>query len=185
MRHRGARARAATNRHARRRPSPRPGLPNTCRGTGATGLRWPSAASSRPRLGPETGAAQESVRDAERARPVDGVEAQDAVASAGHDATHFFLGVVEVVQARDAVHRDARAVERRADLRRPDELAVLHEEAPRGPGVAHVRLHGIAAMRLPLAQEALGAEDVQLVVDLAALAAHGREHPPAVARAMD
>ena len=49
-----------------------------------------------------------------------------------HDARHLFLGVLVLGEAIHAVQRDARAVERRADLPGAEELAAAVEEPPGG-----------------------------------------------------
>src|SRR5689334_24090232 len=116
----------------------------------------------------EARTALERIGDGEVAGAIEGVDAERA-RLARHDAVVLFLLVLVHVEARHAVHGDARAVERRADLPRAEEAVAVPEEAARGARAAHVALHRVLRMRLPLAQQALARIEVQLLVELAAL----------------
>src|SRR5262249_9121687 len=149
------------------------------RGTTRSRARWPRRApGTAPRPSPGTTGsrrsrapprpAQEDVGHGEAAGTVDGVHA-DQAGSRGRDAPHLFLRVAVVVEARDAVDRDAGTVDGRADLAGTIEGTAVLEDAPRGTRAAHVRAHGIAAVRLPVAQQAVGVVQAELVVHLAAV----------------
>src|SRR6476469_3588433 len=148
----------------------------------SSAMAWP--VTSRLMRSVEPRAAHEGVRHAQVAGADHGVQAEHAVAGRGQDAAFFLLLEALLVQPRHALQRDAGAVERRADLRRPVEVAVVLEEPPGGARAAHVALHRIACERRPLAQQRFAGEQVQLVVDLRAVGGDVGEHPPAARVAM-
>ena len=97
------------------------------------------------------------------------------------EALHLPLGIVLRRELEHALDGEAGAVARHAHLRRAVEHAVAREEPAGGARGARVGLHRVLRMRLPVAREPLGVEEMQLVVEHAALA-RGRvgEHPPAI-----
>src|SRR5438105_938864 len=120
----------------------------------------------------ETRTAHERIGDGQVAVAVDRVHAEDRAGilrrRARLDAAILFLGVLVGREPCHAMQRDARAVDRRADLPGPIQAVAVPEEAPGGTGAAHIRLDRVAAVRGPLSHEAIGAEEMELVVDLAA-----------------
>src|SRR5947208_11938344 len=99
--------------------------------------------------GSETRAAREHVGDAQVAGAIDRVQADEVRARGRKDAALLDLGVLARREPGHALQAHARAVDRRADLRRAIERAALGEKISRGPRAANVGLHGVARMRRP------------------------------------
>src|SRR5579859_8096892 len=86
----------------------------------------------------KTAPARESVHDGELARAVKRVHAEQAGFLGRKDPLHLALRVILRGEPHDAVDREARAVERRADLRRTVQRAVVPVELARGPRAARI-----------------------------------------------
>ncbi len=112
------------------------------------------------------------------------MQAQEAARLRGLDAALFLFAERLVREGRHAVDGHARAVEGRADLRGAIEAAAQGEELSGGAARTHVGLHRVRAVRVPFAHQLVGAEEMQLVVDLGAVGRDIGEHPPAVVGAM-
>src|SRR4051812_40012791 len=95
----------------------------------------------------ESPALAEGIDAGQLAGAVDGVQAEDSRGAVGQDALDLPLAVFVRCQAQHAVDRKAGAVSRHADLRRPVERAVAHEERTGRPRAARVGFHRVARVR--------------------------------------
>src|SRR5260221_8204170 len=112
----------------------------------------------------------ECVHHGEIARPVHGVQSEKPAGRLRNQALDLALGVVLRRELQHALDGEPGAVARHADLRRPVEHAVARIEMARRARGARVRFHRVPGMRLPVAGELFRVEQVQLVVEVAALA---------------
>src|SRR5712671_4794046 len=146
-----------------RKNSPRASAPPMSRHSAQSANQAAGFASVMPRAS-QAPPARERVDHGEVAGAVYGMDAEQAVLARRQDALDLPLRVVLQRQAQHAVDRQARAVERGADLRRPAQGAVLPVELACGAGAARIGLHRVAPVRLPVPEQALGVEKMQLVV---------------------
>src|SRR3954469_8089585 len=91
-------------------------------------------------------------------RPVHGVQPEKSGLRRRQDALDLALDVVLRRELGHALDGEPGAVARHADLRRPVEDAFALEEPSRRARGARIGLHRVLRVRLPVAEEPLGAE---------------------------